>query len=176
MDYGIRFFLTRMIPGFAPAVGIPFPVSPVSRPGKRRRRKTDAASVTEDAPEEAKRQLILSAVLLLVILALSGVWRNIGTHMTTLSMQEGFRMIFIVALGGVWVFMISALFFLVLFFVGVFGWRMKRRRREKDAESVSEEELEAAKRLTITSGVVLLVLLAAFLVCLVIAGTGISSM
>ena len=43
MDFGIRFFLTRMIPGFAPAVGIPFPVSPVSRPCKRRRRKTSAA-------------------------------------------------------------------------------------------------------------------------------------
>lgn len=86
MDFGIRFFLTRMISGFASAVGIPFPVSPVSRPGKRRRRKKDAARVTEDALEEEKRRLILYAVLLLVILALIGVWWYIGSQMTTFSM------------------------------------------------------------------------------------------
>ncbi len=85
-------------------------------------------------------------------------------------------MIFILAIGGVWVFLLASLVFLVLFLVFAFAYRKKKTQAKKDISSVTEEELAAAKRLMITNGVVLLILLAAFLVCLTVAGIGIASM
>ena len=82
-------------------------------------------------------------------------------------------MIFILAIGGVWVFLLASLFFLVAWIVTTVRWRRIKRRSES---GVATEELAAAKRLMITNGLVLLILSAAFLVCTAVVGIGLSSM
>ena len=47
-------------------------------------------------------------------------------------------MIFILAIGGVWVFLLASLVFLVLFLVFAFAYRKKKAQAKKDISSVTE--------------------------------------
>lgn len=84
-------------------------------------------------------------------------------------------MLFIAVIAGFWLASLAVVVCLIAFIVCLVLF-LRVKKRLKTSESAAAEELPAAKRRMITCGLVLLLLLAADLVCLTVASIGLSSM
>ena len=83
---------------------------------------------------------------------------------------------FLLAIAGFWVLLLAIVVFFIAFIVCLVGFlRLKSRRKAKE-NAVTEEGLLAAKRNMIASGVLLLLMLAAELVCLYVFANAMTSM
>ena len=84
-------------------------------------------------------------------------------------------MLFLLALAGFWLALFAIVVFFIAFIICLVGFLRLKSRRKANENAVTEELL-AAKRNMIASGVLLLLMLAAELVCLYVFANAMTSM